>query len=121
MAKYLLRITASDGKFQASVPVEVFVLDINDNSPQCSQVRDVEISKVARGAGERRTQGAIFEAVQSLTLFALAGHGTRIIVSNCSALQRDTPNSSAITVHTFSSPTLPNTCPLFCKILLEVK
>ncbi|XP_040851121.1 protocadherin Fat 2 [Ochotona curzoniae] len=38
MAKYLLRITASDGKFQASVPVEVFVLDINDNSPQCSQL-----------------------------------------------------------------------------------
>ena len=38
-AKYLLRITASDGKFQASVPVEIFVLDINDNSPQCSQVR----------------------------------------------------------------------------------
>ncbi|XP_042544933.1 protocadherin Fat 2 [Dipodomys spectabilis] len=37
-AKYLLRITASDGKFQTSVPVEVFVLDINDNSPQCSQL-----------------------------------------------------------------------------------
>lgn len=39
MAKYLLRITASDGKFQASVLLEIFVLDINDNSPQCSQVR----------------------------------------------------------------------------------
>ncbi|XP_054424121.1 protocadherin Fat 2 isoform X1 [Pteronotus mesoamericanus] len=38
MAKYLLQITASDGKFQASVIVEVFVLDINDNSPQCSQL-----------------------------------------------------------------------------------
>ena len=38
-AKYLLRIRASYGKFQASVPVEIFVLDINDNSPQCSQVR----------------------------------------------------------------------------------
>ncbi|XP_004697154.1 protocadherin Fat 2 [Echinops telfairi] len=37
MPKYLLSITASDGKFQASVPVEIFVLDINDNSPQCSQ------------------------------------------------------------------------------------
>ncbi|XP_048189851.1 protocadherin Fat 2 [Perognathus longimembris pacificus] len=37
-ATYLLRITASDGKFQTSVPVEVFVLDINDNSPQCSQL-----------------------------------------------------------------------------------
>ncbi|KAK1343482.1 hypothetical protein QTO34_016262 [Cnephaeus nilssonii] len=38
IAKYLLRITASDGKFQASVIVEIFVLDINDNSPQCSQL-----------------------------------------------------------------------------------
>lgn len=38
-AKYWLRITASDGKFQVWVRVEVFVLDINDNSPQCSQVR----------------------------------------------------------------------------------
>ncbi|XP_058918449.1 protocadherin Fat 2 [Kogia breviceps] len=38
MAKYLLRITASDGKFQASVLVEIFVLDINDNSPQCSEL-----------------------------------------------------------------------------------
>ncbi|XP_070426535.1 protocadherin Fat 2 [Equus przewalskii] len=38
MAKYLLRITASDGKFQASVLLEIFVLDINDNSPQCSQL-----------------------------------------------------------------------------------
>ncbi|KAM5298302.1 protocadherin Fat 2 [Ctenodactylus gundi] len=38
IAKYLLRVTASDGKFQTSVPVEIFVLDINDNSPQCSQL-----------------------------------------------------------------------------------
>ncbi|XP_006893802.1 PREDICTED: protocadherin Fat 2 [Elephantulus edwardii] len=38
VAKYLLSVTASDGKFQASVPVEIFVLDINDNSPQCSQL-----------------------------------------------------------------------------------
>ncbi|KAF6280643.1 FAT atypical cadherin 2 [Rhinolophus ferrumequinum] len=38
IAKYLLRITASDGKFQAAVNVEIFVLDINDNSPQCSQL-----------------------------------------------------------------------------------
>ncbi|XP_036735003.2 protocadherin Fat 2 [Manis pentadactyla] len=37
-AKYWLRITASDGKFQVWVLVEVFVLDINDNSPQCSQL-----------------------------------------------------------------------------------
>ncbi|XP_074147953.1 protocadherin Fat 2 [Sminthopsis crassicaudata] len=38
IAKYLLKVTASDGKFQASIPVEVFVLDINDNSPQCTQI-----------------------------------------------------------------------------------
>uniref|UniRef100_A0A8D1QQF8 Protocadherin Fat 2 n=1 Tax=Sus scrofa TaxID=9823 RepID=A0A8D1QQF8_PIG len=38
MAKYLLQVTASDGKFQASVLVEIFVLDLNDNSPQCSQL-----------------------------------------------------------------------------------
>ncbi|XP_012324907.2 protocadherin Fat 2 isoform X1 [Aotus nancymaae] len=38
VAKYLLRVTASDGKFQASVTVEIFVLDVNDNSPQCSQL-----------------------------------------------------------------------------------
>ncbi|EHB10682.1 Protocadherin Fat 2 [Heterocephalus glaber] len=37
-AKYLLRITASDGKFQTSVPVEISVLDVNDNSPQCTQL-----------------------------------------------------------------------------------
>ncbi|XP_055968334.1 protocadherin Fat 2 [Sorex fumeus] len=38
MAKHLLRVTASDGKFQASVPVEVLVLDVNDNSPVCAQL-----------------------------------------------------------------------------------
>uniref|UniRef100_F6UD14 FAT atypical cadherin 2 n=1 Tax=Monodelphis domestica TaxID=13616 RepID=F6UD14_MONDO len=38
IAKYLLKVTASDGKFQASTPVEVFVLDINDNSPQCTKI-----------------------------------------------------------------------------------
>lgn len=38
-AKYLLRVTASDGTFQVSVPVEVLVLDVNDNSPVCAQVR----------------------------------------------------------------------------------
>lgn len=51
IAKYLLRITASDGKFQAAVHVEIFVLDINDNSPQCSQVR------AWGGAGWERRQG----------------------------------------------------------------
>ncbi|XP_019361654.1 PREDICTED: protocadherin Fat 2 isoform X1 [Gavialis gangeticus] len=36
--KYLLQVMASDGKFQASAEVEIFVLDINDNSPECSQM-----------------------------------------------------------------------------------
>uniref|UniRef100_K7FLZ5 FAT atypical cadherin 2 n=1 Tax=Pelodiscus sinensis TaxID=13735 RepID=K7FLZ5_PELSI len=36
--KYLLRVTASDGKFQAVTEVEIFVLDINDNSPECKQI-----------------------------------------------------------------------------------
>lgn len=37
--RYTLRVTATDGKFEAPVVVEVHVLDINDNSPLCEQVR----------------------------------------------------------------------------------
>lgn len=37
--RHTLRVMATDGKFQASVSVDVHVLDINDNSPQCEQVR----------------------------------------------------------------------------------
>uniref|UniRef100_A0A8D0GHX8 FAT atypical cadherin 2 n=1 Tax=Sphenodon punctatus TaxID=8508 RepID=A0A8D0GHX8_SPHPU len=36
--KYHLNVTASDGKFQATTEVEIFVLDINDNSPECKQI-----------------------------------------------------------------------------------
>uniref|UniRef100_A0A8C6IRE2 Uncharacterized protein n=1 Tax=Melopsittacus undulatus TaxID=13146 RepID=A0A8C6IRE2_MELUD len=36
--KYLLKVMASDGKFQATTEVEIFVLDINDNSPECGQI-----------------------------------------------------------------------------------
>ncbi|KAM4747111.1 protocadherin Fat 2 [Rhinophrynus dorsalis] len=36
--KHLLQVTASDGKFQATAEVEVIVLDINDNSPECQQM-----------------------------------------------------------------------------------
>ncbi|OCT86214.1 protocadherin Fat 2 [Xenopus laevis] len=36
--KHLLQVTASDGKFQATVGVEIIVLDINDNSPVCLQM-----------------------------------------------------------------------------------
>uniref|UniRef100_A0A8C3S0B0 FAT atypical cadherin 2 n=1 Tax=Chelydra serpentina TaxID=8475 RepID=A0A8C3S0B0_CHESE len=36
--KYLLKVTASDGKFQAVTEVEIFVLDINDNNPKCKQI-----------------------------------------------------------------------------------
>lgn len=38
--RHALRVMATDGKFQASVSVDVHVLDINDNSPQCEQVRE---------------------------------------------------------------------------------
>ncbi|RXM96182.1 Protocadherin Fat 1 [Acipenser ruthenus] len=36
--KYLLRVTATDGRFQVTTAVEIHVLDINDNSPVCQQV-----------------------------------------------------------------------------------
>ena len=37
--RYTLQITATDGKFQALATAEVHVLDVNDNSPECQQVR----------------------------------------------------------------------------------
>lgn len=37
--RYALKVTATDGKFEAPVIVDVHVLDINDNSPLCEQVR----------------------------------------------------------------------------------
>lgn len=37
--RYVLKVMATDGKFEAPVVVEVHVLDINDNSPLCEQVR----------------------------------------------------------------------------------
>ncbi|XP_069825207.1 protocadherin Fat 2 [Dendropsophus ebraccatus] len=36
--RYFLSLTASDGKFQATTDVEITVLDINDNSPDCQQM-----------------------------------------------------------------------------------
>ncbi|KAM3612815.1 uncharacterized protein V6R79_015103 [Siganus canaliculatus] len=36
--RYSLRVMATDGKFEAPVVVDVHVLDINDNSPQCEQL-----------------------------------------------------------------------------------
>uniref|UniRef100_A0A673AQA4 FAT atypical cadherin 2 n=1 Tax=Sphaeramia orbicularis TaxID=375764 RepID=A0A673AQA4_9TELE len=41
--RYTLRVTATDGKFQAPVTVEVHVLDINDNSPVCEQLVYTEV------------------------------------------------------------------------------
>lgn len=38
--RHALRVMATDGKFQASVGVDIHVLDVNDNSPQCEQVRE---------------------------------------------------------------------------------
>lgn len=36
--RYLLKVIATDGKFETPVTVDVHVLDINDNSPLCDQV-----------------------------------------------------------------------------------
>lgn len=36
--RYVLKVTATDGKFEAPVTVDIHVLDINDNSPVCEQV-----------------------------------------------------------------------------------
>ncbi|KAJ8394032.1 hypothetical protein AAFF_G00053760 [Aldrovandia affinis] len=41
--KYALKITATDGRFQASATVDVHVLDINDNSPLCEQLLYTEV------------------------------------------------------------------------------
>ncbi|OWK59504.1 Protocadherin Fat 2 [Lonchura striata] len=47
--KYLLKVVASDGKFQATTEVEIFVLDINDNSPECGQI--LYTGRVSEDAG----------------------------------------------------------------------
>ncbi|KAG7234873.1 hypothetical protein INR49_003683 [Caranx melampygus] len=41
--RYTLRVTATDGKFEAPVTVDVHVLDINDNSPLCEQLVYTEV------------------------------------------------------------------------------
>lgn len=43
--RFTLRVTATDGKFEAAVTVEIHVLDLNDNSPTCEQVRRVQLSQ----------------------------------------------------------------------------
>lgn len=37
--RYALKVTATDGRSEARVVVDLHVLDINDNSPQCGEVR----------------------------------------------------------------------------------
>lgn len=37
--RYTLRVTATDGKYEALATVDVHVLDVNDNSPTCEQVK----------------------------------------------------------------------------------
>lgn len=56
--KYLLKVMASDGKFQATTEVEIFVLDINDNSPECGQVRHLfwGTRGIKGDPGRKRTQ-----------------------------------------------------------------
>ncbi|KAK0142930.1 Protocadherin Fat 2 [Merluccius polli] len=41
--RYILQITATDGKFQALATAEVHVLDVNDNSPECHQLVYTEV------------------------------------------------------------------------------
>ncbi|KAF7651331.1 hypothetical protein LDENG_00112250, partial [Lucifuga dentata] len=41
--RYTLKVTATDGKFEAPVTVDVHVLDINDNSPICEQLVYTEV------------------------------------------------------------------------------
>ncbi|XP_031602153.2 protocadherin Fat 2 [Oreochromis aureus] len=41
--RYALRVTATDGKFEAPISVDVHVLDINDNSPLCEQLVYTEV------------------------------------------------------------------------------
>ncbi|XP_030594549.1 protocadherin Fat 2 isoform X2 [Archocentrus centrarchus] len=41
--RYTLRVTATDGKFEAPITVDVHVLDINDNSPLCEQLVYTEV------------------------------------------------------------------------------
>ncbi|XP_067899138.1 protocadherin Fat 1 [Heterodontus francisci] len=46
--KYILNITATDGKYLAESAVEVLVDDINDNSPHCQQLMYTEV--ISEGA-----------------------------------------------------------------------
>lgn len=46
--RYALRVTATDGKFEAPISVDVHVLDINDNSPLCEQVSTGYFSSAVR-------------------------------------------------------------------------
>uniref|UniRef100_A0A8C9TCT0 FAT atypical cadherin 2 n=1 Tax=Scleropages formosus TaxID=113540 RepID=A0A8C9TCT0_SCLFO len=41
--KHSLKITATDGRFQASAAVDVHVLDVNDNNPSCEQLLYTEV------------------------------------------------------------------------------
>ncbi|KAM3866939.1 protocadherin Fat 2 [Diretmus argenteus] len=41
--RYTLKVTATDGRFQAPATVDIHVLDINDNSPLCEQLVYTEV------------------------------------------------------------------------------
>ncbi|KAM6977875.1 protocadherin Fat 2 [Aplochiton taeniatus] len=41
--RYSLKITATDGRFQAPAAAEIHVLDVNDNSPLCEQLLYTEV------------------------------------------------------------------------------
>ena len=51
---YLLNITASDGLYVARTAVEVTVMDANDNSPICNQVRGRWLGPMGDWGGHAR-------------------------------------------------------------------
>lgn len=57
---YLLNITASDGLYVARTAVEVTIMDANDNSPICNQVRDTDQRGRANQAQQTEVELFVF-------------------------------------------------------------
>ncbi|KAH0629857.1 hypothetical protein JD844_012285 [Phrynosoma platyrhinos] len=70
--KYLLRVMASDGKFQAATEVEISVLDVNDNSPECKQTpyKEKIVEDASQGFSVLKVSATDAD-VGELTTFAL--------------------------------------------------
>lgn len=57
---YLLNITASDGLYVTRTAVEVTIMDANDNSPICNQVRDTDRRGRANQAQQTKVELFVF-------------------------------------------------------------